>query len=61
MEREAKDPTRHLLKSPPLVFEAGELGEGICNFNVFIARWFIVLPGDSLGPPDPKGHLGHPP
>jgi len=37
-----EDPTRHFLRSPPLIFELSKLGEG----NMFSAGQFVVPPLD---------------
>ena len=44
MECEAEEPTGHLPTSPRSVLEPGNLDEGMCNYNVFAAGWFVVLP-----------------
>ena len=57
MKGEAEKPTGHLPMSSPPIFESGELGEGACNYDMFIAGRFVVLP---LYPPGLPGlrHLG---
>ena len=47
MKGEAEEPAGHPLMPSPLVFEPGNLGKSVCNHDVFITGWFVVLPLDS--------------
>ena len=46
MKGEAEEPAGHPLMPSPLVFEPGNLGKSVCNHDVFITGWFVVLPLD---------------
>jgi len=62
MKRKAEEPAGHLLMSSPPVFEPGEPGEGMSNYDVFIAGRSVVLPldpPDLPGPPGPPRKEGH--
>ena len=50
MKGEAEEPAGHPLMPSPLVFELGNPGESMCNCDVFITGWFVVLPTDSGAP-----------
>lgn len=51
MKDETEKPTGHLPVAPPPIFKSGELGEGSCNYDMFIAGWFVVIPLDPPGLP----------
>jgi len=44
MEREAEEPTGHLLTSSRSVLEPGNLGEGMRNDNMLVPGRPVVLP-----------------
>ena len=46
MKGEAEEPAGYPLMPSPLVFEPGNLGKSVCNHDVFITGWFVVLPLD---------------
>ena len=47
MKGEVKEPARHPLMPSPSVFEPGNLGKSVCNHDVFVTGWFVVLPPDA--------------
>ena len=60
VECKAKEPTGHFLTISSPAFEPSELGEGVCNHNMLIAGWGVVLPSDPLHPlgrPRVESHL----
>ena len=62
MEREAEEPTWHLLVSSPPVFEPRKLGQSTRNDDVFVAGWLVIRPLDPLdlrGPPRNQGNFVH--
>ena len=44
MKGEVEEPAGHPLTPSPLVFEPGKLGKSVCNHDVFVTGWFVVLP-----------------
>ena len=47
MKGEAEEPAGHPLMPSPLVFEPGNLCKSVCNHDVFVTGWFVVLPPDA--------------
>ena len=50
---EEEKPTGYLSVSSSPVFELGELGEGTCNYDMFVAGRSVVIPLDPPGFPGP--------
>ena len=46
MKGKVEEPGGDPLTPSPLVFEPGNLGESVCNYDVFITGWFVALPLD---------------
>ena len=44
MKGEAEEPTGNLLAPVMLVFESGNPGESVCDYDIFITWWFVALP-----------------
>ena len=44
MERKAEDPTGYLPTLHSLVFYAGNPKHVLCEWNVFLTRWSVVIP-----------------
>ena len=56
MKRKTKEPAGYLFTPFPLVFNPGNLGEGMCDYDVFVTGRFVVPPSDlpSVVPRDPR-------